>query len=94
MRAFHASWMSMFVSFFSTFAPAALSVTIRDNLDLTDQDISHADIAAVSGTILARILLGSVCDAFGPRVAHASLMLLTSLGVFGFAVIQTPLGIT
>eukprot|EP00210_Caulerpa_lentillifera_P009482 g9042.t1 len=92
MRAFHASWMSMFVSFFSTFAPAALSFTIRDNLDLTDRDISHADIAAVSGTVLSRILLGSVCDAFGPRVAHASLMLLTSLGVFGFAIIQNALG--
>lgn len=92
MRAFHASWLSMFVSFFSTFAPAALSVTIRDDLDLTERDIAHADIAAVAGTVLSRILLGSVCDMFGPRIAHSSLMLLTSVGVFGFAVIDDPFG--
>lgn len=92
MLAFHASWMSMFISFFSTFAPAALSVTIRDDLDLSDKDISNADVASVAGTIFSRLILGNFCDVFGPRFAHSSLMLLSSLGVFGFSIIQTPLG--
>lgn len=82
----------MFVSFFSTFAPAALSVSIRDDLDLTDSDISSADIAALSGTILSRILLGSVCDMFGPRIAHSILLLTTAVGVFNFAIVSDALG--
>ena len=82
----------MFVSFFSTFAPAALSVTIRDNLDLTDKDVSNANIAAVAGTVLSRILLGTVCDTFGPRIAHSMLLLLTAVGVFCFAIVSDVTG--
>jgi len=35
---------------------------IRDDLDLTDKDVWNSTIASVGGTILMRILLGSLCD--------------------------------
>lgn len=42
MRAFHLNWMTFCVSFCSMFAAAALIPIIRDNLDLTQQQITDA----------------------------------------------------
>jgi len=87
MTAFHASWISFFTSFLSTFAPAALAPVLRDDLDLDKEDLTNAGIAAVTGTIAARIAMGTICDTFGPRFGHAFLMLLTAPAVFGISLI-------
>lgn len=92
MRAFHASWFSFFTSFLSTFAPAALAPVLREDLNLNKDDLTNAGIAAVTGTIAARIAMGSVCDTVGPRFGHAFLMLLSSPAVFGMALVTTPGG--
>lgn len=71
------STFSFFTAFLSTFAPAALGTVIRDNLNLTGEELATAGITAVCGTIGARILMGQVCDLVGPRFGHAFLLLLT-----------------
>lgn len=92
MRAFHASWFSFFTSFLSTFAPAALAPVLREDLNLNKDDLTNAGIAAVTGTIAARIAMGTVCDTVGPRFGHAFLMLLASPAVFGMALVTSPGG--
>ena len=84
--------MSFFIAFFATFAAAPLLPVIRDNLDLTKQDISAGAIASVTGAVFSRILLGVVCDAFGPRYGHGVLQLLTSSATFCMAAVSTPAG--
>ena len=83
MRAFHLSWMAFFVCFFAWFACAPLMPVIKGDLGLSIAQIANINIAAVAATILVRLLVGPLCDRFGPRKTYTGLLLLGALPVLG-----------
>ena len=85
MRAFHITWMAFFVCFFAWFAAAPLMPIISKEFGLTKDQVANINIASVAVTILVRMIIGPLCDRFGPRRAYTWLLLLGSLPVFGLA---------
>ncbi|MEI9811396.1 MAG: MFS transporter [Acidobacteriota bacterium] len=78
MRAFHMTWMAFFLCFFGWFGLAPLMPIIRDELHLTKEQVGNSAIAAVAITILARLLIGWLCDRIGPRKTYSGLLILGS----------------
>lgn len=87
MRAFHMSWMAFFLCFFAWFGIAPLMAIVRDEFGLTKSQIGNTIIASVLVTTFARIIIGSLCDRFGPRLTYSWLLVLGSIPVMciGFA---------
>lgn len=82
MRTFHITWLMFFVCFFGWFGLAPLMPTIRADLGLTKSQVGNIIIASVSGTIIARLIIGRLCDTWGPRKTAIRLLLVGSLPVF------------
>jgi NNP family nitrate/nitrite transporter-like MFS transporter len=81
MRTFHITWMTFFVCFFGWFGLAPLMPTIKETLHLTKPQIGNIIIASVSGTIIARLLIGRLCDTWGPRKTYTALLLVGAIPV-------------
>jgi len=81
MRAFHITWLTFFLCFFSWFGIAPLMPVIREELHLTKGQIGNIMLASVSITLFARIFIGWVCDKIGPRITYTVLLLVGALPV-------------
>jgi NNP family nitrate/nitrite transporter-like MFS transporter len=89
MRAFHLTWMAFFVCFFAWFACAPLMPVIKGEFGLSMAQIANINIAAVAITILVRLIVGPMCDRFGPRKTYTGLLLLGAIPVLGVALSQS-----
>ena len=69
MRAFHMTWFAFFLCFFAWFGMAPLMILVREEMGLTKEQIGWCGIGSVSITVLARLLIGWLCDRIGPRLA-------------------------
>lgn len=81
MRAFHMAWVAFFLCFVGWFSVAPLSAVIQKDLALTDSQMADTVIASVAITIIARLLIGAICDKFGPRKTYSLLMILGALPI-------------
>ncbi|MBS1602173.1 MAG: MFS transporter [Bacteroidetes bacterium] len=81
MRTFHITWLMFFVCFFGWFGLAPLMPAIRADLGLTKAQVGNTIIASVSSTIIARLLIGKLCDRIGPRKTAVGLLLIGSIPV-------------
>ncbi len=81
MRTFHITWFTFFVCFFGWFGLAPLMPTIREDLGLSKAQVGNTIIAAVSATIIARLVIGKLCDSWGPRKTYTTLLVIGALPV-------------
>ncbi|KAK9691741.1 hypothetical protein RND81_09G216200 [Saponaria officinalis] len=91
MITFHLSWLSLFSCFFSTFSIPPLLPVIRSDLHLSPSDIATAGAASFVGSVLSRLLMGPACDILGPRLASATLSLVTAPAILAVSLASTPL---
>ena len=92
MRAFHLSWMAFFVCFFAWFAVAPLMPAIKGEFGFSKDQIANINIAAVAVTILVRLLIGPLCDRYGPRRSYTGLLALGAIPVLGIAFAESYQG--
>jgi NNP family nitrate/nitrite transporter-like MFS transporter len=83
MRAFHMSWFAFFLCFFAWFGIAPLMAVVREELSLTKEQIGNTIIASVAITIVARLVIGWLCDRIGPRKTYTWLLIFASIPVMG-----------
>lgn len=89
MRAFHLSWFAFFLCFFGWFGIAPLMAVVREELALTKEQVGNTIIASVAVTVLMRLLIGWLCDRFGPRRTYSWLLVIGSLPVMSIGLAQT-----
>ncbi|KWC60453.1 MFS transporter [Burkholderia ubonensis] len=85
MRAFHLTWMAFFVCFFAWFACAPLMPLISREFHLSAAQVANINIAAVAATIVVRLVVGPLCDRFGPRRVYAGLLAIGAIPVIAVA---------
>lgn len=84
-RILHMTWFAFFLSFYVWFNHAPLLASIRDTFGLTPQEVKTLLILNVALTIPARIIVGMLVDAFGPRRMYSILLFVSSFLCFGYA---------
>jgi MFS transporter, NNP family, nitrate/nitrite transporter len=89
MRAFHMTWLAFFSVFFAWFGIAPLMPVVRDDLGLTTAQIGNTAIASVAVTVLVRLLIGPLCDRYGPRLTYSALLIIGSLPVMGIGLARS-----
>ncbi|WP_372871342.1 NarK family nitrate/nitrite MFS transporter [Shewanella sp.] len=85
MRVLHLSWIAFFVTFVVWFNAAPLLGPIAASLGLSKEEVKTLLILNVALTIPARVIIGMVTDAYGPRRVYTALLLFCSLPCFAFA---------
>jgi NNP family nitrate/nitrite transporter-like MFS transporter len=95
MRAFHFAWWSYHVAFLMWFSISPLLSEVQDSLNISKQEIWTSSIAAVSGTIIMRFVLGPFCDKYGPRIPMGIILLCSAIptGMTGLVNSATGLAI-
>ena len=88
MRILHMSWFAFFLTFLVWFNHAPLLGAMRETMGLSDQQIKTLLILNVALTIPARIIVGMLVDAFGPRRIFSMLLAISSVLCFGFALAE------
>lgn len=81
MRTFHITWLTFFFCFFAWFGIAPLMPLVSEQLHLTKAQKGNIGIASVSATIIARLLVGRLCDTWGPRKTYTLLLILCAIPV-------------
>ena len=89
MRTFHLTWLAFFFCFFGWFGIAPLMKVIKDDLGLTKEQIGNTIIASVAATVVARILIGRLCDSWGPRKTYSALLALSAVPVMTVGLVHT-----
>lgn len=90
IRTFWITSISFFLCFFAWFGIVPFMPDVVKDLGLTPDQKWNSIILAVSGTVFARLLIGKLCDKYGPRLCYTWLLMLGAIPVILCGLVQTP----
>lgn len=90
IRTFWITSIAFFLCFFSWFGIVPFMPDVVKDLGLTPDQKWNSIILAVTGTVFARLLIGKLCDKYGPRLCYTWLLILGSVPVILIGFVQTP----
>lgn len=90
IRTFWITAISFFMCFFAWFGIVPFMPDVVRDLGLTPDQKWNSIILAVSGTVFARLLIGKLCDKYGPRLCYTWLLTLGAIPVILCGLVQTP----
>ncbi|KKK12692.1 nitrate transporter CrnA [Aspergillus ochraceoroseus] len=94
-RVFFFSWFGFMLAFLSWYAfPPLLTVTIKEDLHMTQAQVANSNIIALLSTLLVRFISGPLCDRYGPRLVFIGLLLAGSIPTAMAGLVTTPQGLT
>ena len=73
------AWFSFMVAFMSWYAIPPIVVHIANDLDIKAVEVYDANMVSVAITILARLIIGPLCERFGPRRVMCAVLLLGAI---------------
>ena len=91
IRTFWISAIAFFICFFAWFGIVPFMPDVVKDLGLSPSQKWNSIILAVTGTVFARLLIGKLCDRFGPRLCYTWLLIIGSIPVILIGLVQTPL---
>ena len=81
------------MAFVEWFAIAPLLPEIKVTLHMTKADVWTSNICNVAGTIIARLVVGPLCDTWGPRYLMGLTLILGSIPVGLVGLVNTKEGL-
>lgn len=90
-RTFWITSIAFFICFFAWFGIVPFMPDVVKDLGLTPAQKWNSIILAVTGTVFARLLIGKLCDRYGPRLCYTYLLVLGAIPVILIGFVQTPL---
>lgn len=91
IRTFWITSLAFFICFFAWFGIVPFMPDVVKDLGLTPAQKWNATVLAVAGTVFARLLIGKLCDKYGPRICYTWLLVLGSIPVILSGLVQTPM---
>jgi NNP family nitrate/nitrite transporter-like MFS transporter len=79
MRAFHYAWFGFFSAFFIWFAITPLLPYMETELNLSKKELWNSYISGLISTTVVRIIMGPICDVYGPRIPFAAMLCMASI---------------
>jgi NNP family nitrate/nitrite transporter-like MFS transporter len=76
MRAFHMSWIGFFLAFISWFSFPPLMKEVKSDLGLTKDQVSLSTMSSIASAVVARVIVGPLCDAYGARYIFGFFLML------------------
>ncbi|MEM0979199.1 MAG: MFS transporter [Cyanobacteria bacterium P01_H01_bin.58] len=88
-RILHLTWFAFFLTFVVWFNFPPFATTIRQDFNLTQEQLGTIGLCNVALTVPARVIIGMLLDKYGPRLTYSVLLVYAAIPCLIFATAQS-----